>query len=267
MGLLRQDILERLYKRYYHWRHGDPARRWSELKGACRGRCGFVIGNGPSLKFDDLTRIQDEVSIASNKIYLAYPHTPWRPTYYSVIDEMVWAKTKHELHEHFKEVIVPRTLDLRGCRAQMLTYRYAGVVREYCDSKQEPLFSENMASGVFGGHTVTFDNLQLAVHLGLDPIYIIGCDHYYAGESDTQEKVPVAASEVSNHFIPNYRQPGELVNPAPIEEMNRAYQHAAKYAWRSRVRIYNATRGGHLEAFPRADLDQVLDELGHPHVD
>ena len=40
----------------------------SSIKNKFKGQRGFVIGNGPSLRVEDLERIKNEVSIASNKI-------------------------------------------------------------------------------------------------------------------------------------------------------------------------------------------------------
>ena len=95
------------------------------------------------------------------------------------------------------------------------------------------------------------------MHLGLNPIYIIGCDHYYVGEENAQDGELVAHSS-SNHFHPNYRSAGEKVNPAPIEQMNCAYSHARAYCDQHNIRIFNATRGGHLEIFERIDFEDAL---------
>jgi hypothetical protein len=48
-----------------------------------------VIGNGRSLKVEDLGRVRDEITFASNKGNLAFDETSWRPTYYSVSDVLV----------------------------------------------------------------------------------------------------------------------------------------------------------------------------------
>ena len=67
----------------------DRDRRLYALKDRHRGRRGFVIGAGPSLSPADLSRLRDETTFASNKIYLAFDDTDWRPTYYSVVDVLV----------------------------------------------------------------------------------------------------------------------------------------------------------------------------------
>ena len=41
------------------------------LKDCHRGRRAVIVGNGPSLNVADLERLKDEITFASNKIYLA----------------------------------------------------------------------------------------------------------------------------------------------------------------------------------------------------
>ena len=199
-----------MHKKLFKLFHGDFIDHWNSVRGKYAGRAGFVIGNGPSLRYEDLGRINNVISIASNKIYLAYPHTSWRPSFVTVIDNLVWADIKGTLQEHFDEVIVPWSMDLRGCNCKLKAYRYQGVVSGYCDKKEAPKFSNDLTKGIFGGHSVTYDNLQLAVHLGLNPIYLIGCDHYYSGEKSDHNGNPVASSTAQNHFVKNYRKPGGL---------------------------------------------------------
>lgn len=229
---------------------------WRNLKDAHKGQRGFVIGNGPSLKMEDLDRLQDEITIASNKIYLAFEKTDWRPTYFTVCDALVWKKIKGEVHRfitnvHAASYLFGTPLKLRK-RVRFWKFLHPR------DSQGELHFSKDLERGAFGGGTVTFENLQIAVHLGLNPIYIIGCDHFYSGEGEVKQDEAIVAGEVSNHFIKGYRKAGEKVNPAPVDEMNVGYARAREFADKEGIKIYNATRGGYLEAFERANFDELF---------
>ncbi|MCL5269955.1 MAG: hypothetical protein M1457_05215, partial [bacterium] len=72
-------------------------RRLAALRDRHRGRRCFVIGNGPSLTLADLERLRGDVTIAANKIYLAFPRVAWRPTYLVVIDEVTAANNRRDL--------------------------------------------------------------------------------------------------------------------------------------------------------------------------
>jgi len=228
---------------------------WRELHGKYRGRRGFVIGNGPSLRISDLTRLKDEVCIASNKVYLAYPETPWRPTLLTCADRLVWEKIRGEIHQHSDRIHLLSTLKVGPVKAEVVLIRNRCGFQGHRDG-----FATDILQGAFGGRTVTYTNLQIAAHLGLNPIYLIGCDHYYRGEAVARKEGEKVVHEGGmNHFVKNYRQPGEIVNSAPIEQMTAAFENAFRVASAAGIEIRNATRGGYLEAFPRVDLDHLLD--------
>jgi hypothetical protein len=229
------------------------------IKNKHAGRRGFVIGNGPSLQIKDLEKLVNEVTIASNKVYLAFDATSWRPDYFTVVDRLVWEKVQSDLAPLQLSPIIPSYLHELQSPSQ--TVRHLGSAADAYLADRTINFSDDLSNGMFGGYTVTFQNLQLAVHLGLNPIYIIGCDHFYSGEAGIEQGKPTTHKSKSNHFLPNYRAVGEIVNPAPIEKMNAAYAVAATYAKQNGIQIFNATRGGHLDAFPRTDFDAIAFHL------
>lgn len=249
---------------YGSWKNQYLARRdtayFRSLKDKYTGRRGFVIGNGPSLKLDDLDKLKDEICVASNKIYLCYDQVDWRPTLYTVADHLLWPKLAKEVHKHEKRVIIQSDLErLKACKAKIHVVKHLGGALNPGDSLDaSPKFSADTSLGIYTGYTVTFENLQWAVHLGLNPIYLIGCDHYYQGESDVVADTPMVEGSHKNHFMPGYREPGEIVNPAPIAEMTQAYEVAREYGENNNIQILNATRGGHLEVFPRASFDELF---------
>jgi hypothetical protein len=227
------------------------------LRDKYRGRRGFVIGNGPSLRIEDLDRLRNEITIASNKIFLAFSETQWRPTFHTVVDNLVWDKVASELNSHGLFPIITSYLPPKPC--QHYTVQFLGNAPLIYLEGRGSRFSPDLSKGFYGGHSVTFENIQLAVYLGLDPIILIGCDHYYAGEQNINGRSdPVKHGSDSNHFVKNYRAPGEIVNPAPIKEMTLAYDIAARFAKDNGITILNGTRGGFLEAFPRCDFESLF---------
>ena len=231
----------------------------SSIKNKFKGQRGFVIGNGPSLRFEDLERIKNEVSIASNKIYLAFDEVSWRPDFLTVADPLVWQKVRDVIWTHHDLVMLPSYLvDSCPFSGDAIVFRDLGNASDLWRVDNSVHFSSDLSKGAFGGYTVTYENLQLAVHLGLNPIYIIGCDHYYKGESETSPNLQVSTLDASNHFISGYRSPGEIVNAAPIEQMNESYRQARIFCDSQGIQIFNATRGGHLEEFERANFDDLF---------
>jgi hypothetical protein len=254
--LFRWDLIPgRIIDHYLRYARALPDKNyWRGLKDKYKDQAGFVIGNGPSLKVEDLNEIKKHgfISIASNKIYLAFDQTAWRPNFFTIADTLVWSKIKCKIHEDIQIVHIPSYLKLNNCNKETKYFRGLLPNEKYTE------FSDNLTKGAFGGGTVTYENLQIAVHLGLNPLYLIGCDHYYPNEKNIIRGKATAQIEDNAHFIKGYREKGELVLPAPIDDMNKSYVAARKYADHSGIKIYNATRGGHLEVFERINLDEVF---------
>ena len=53
-----------------------------DFKNKGLGKRVFLVGNGPSLNDMNLDLLENEDSIAMNRIELIYEKTKWRPTYY-----------------------------------------------------------------------------------------------------------------------------------------------------------------------------------------
>ncbi len=184
------------------------------LKNKFQGKRGFVIGNGPSLRLEDLELLKNEVTLAANKVYLAFDKVSWRPTYLTIVDPLVWQKVQDDIWKHHNHVLIPSYLpELKGNTGKAKTFLYLGNASDLWRENGGIHFSDDFSVGAYGGYTVTYENLQFAVYLGLNPIYIIGCDHFYKGETKAVPNTPIKTIDASNHFLPGYRAPGVIVNP------------------------------------------------------
>ena len=69
------------------------------FKDKFKGKRCFVIGAGPSLRMEDLDVLAEhnEICFASNKIYLAFERTSWRPDFYMVCDFNVYRSCYDEI--------------------------------------------------------------------------------------------------------------------------------------------------------------------------
>jgi len=250
-------VAKALFQQYSRYKRiKNDKEYWISIRNKHYGQAGIVVGNGPSLQIEDLTKISKKkiVTIASNKIYLAFAHTDWRPDYYTVADPLVWEKVKNNIHDDIKVVYIPDYLDPADCIQTVKTWK------SLKNNFQENLtnISNDISQGAKAGYTITYENIQLAIHLGLNPIYLIGCDHFYEGETKVDKDVKIVQTSDKTHFINNYREIGEVVYPAPIEIMTKAYKIAKLYSDKTDTKILNATRGGYLEVFEKINLDKVL---------
>jgi hypothetical protein len=229
---------------------------WKTLAGSGKGKPAWVIGNGPSLRMEDLTAISGEISIASNRIYLAYNQTDWRATYVTVADYLAWEKHGQEFLTKYEKIHLPTYLHrLAGDHPKLAYWKAAQLSYQVSDGSVA--FSTDPIRGFHGGNSVTYENLQFAAFLGCNPIYLLGCDHYYRGDERAQVGKAKTVQHL-NHFHPEYQKLGEQTFPGAVDKMTMAFQIARKWSESSGVRIFNATRGGHLEVFERLDFDELI---------
>jgi hypothetical protein len=235
-------------------------RSLQELKNLHAGKRAFVIGNGPSLRVEDLDLLNDEITFACNKIYLAFSETAWRPTYYTVEDHLV-ARQNREAIEALQGVVkfFPHTLSLHGMSFSNCL-EYPLIWKDVFPKL--PGFSDDAEAGFHWGSTVTYTMMQMAFYTGVREVFLMGVDFSFVipARCDTPTgkfKVYICEGEC-NHFHPEYRKPGERWHQPNLAYQEKSYLAARSYAEAKGVRILNATRGGRLEIFPRVDLDAVV---------
>jgi hypothetical protein len=236
--------------------------RMEQFKNRHRGERCFVIGNGPSLKAEDLDLLKGEVSFAANKIYLLFSLTDWRPTYYCVYDDIVLQESHSRLNDLLScDIFYPcnTVFDIEDFQLMngyyFFTDNRSALWRPPDGQRLE--FSE-APTVLHGGGTVTYTSLQLAAYMGFGEIVLLGMDHNYS--LMVNGKGELIADGASDHFSPEYRDAGIYIGN--IDLMNAAYASAREYAERHGIRILNATRGGRLEVFERVDIDSFFVQRG-----
>lgn len=236
-------------------------KEWDVLRASVAGQdTWLVVGNGPSLSAEDLEALKSLPSVASNKINLLFSKTTWRPTFYTIGDPLLLHKLPAEHYEDFPLTLLPHTHVFMSKARRQLPWRHiqdAVGEAKYLkgDEELEPL------NGLLIAATVTCPNLALAMWAGAKTIYLIGCDHFYSNEDHKDGSKRTEHQGPSNHFDPNYRKPGELVNAAPVEWMNRGYALLRKIAEKRGVTIINISRKTALEAFECGNADDVIAQV------
>ena len=250
---------------YLMLRHGLRAslnyQKLAALKDKHQGKRAFIIGNGSSLRISDLDRLTGEITFACNKIYLAFDQTQWRPTYYVAGDRLFFMQTWFYLN------------NLSNCGITMLFpywFKYLfPPIKEAIYFKaisepvhfKEPRFSINALIGLYWGATVTYLLFQLAYYMGIRKMYLLGVDYDYNTKKEHltgKEPYVVTESISSSYFHPRYHQQGEKVYPPNLNWHEKAYCAAHKAMSPLKGEIYNATRGGKLEIFPRVEFDTLF---------
>ncbi|WP_167881426.1 6-hydroxymethylpterin diphosphokinase MptE-like protein [Leptospira biflexa] len=230
-----------------------------KFKSKYSGQTCVIVGNGPSLTKDDLDFISQKgiKSFGVNKIYLIYSDTVWRPDFYVCEDIPTIESAFEEINT---KIDCPKFIinDERLLRNNN-TIRFNRIASDF----KEIDFFNNPIPYLFCGQTVTYICMQLAVFMGFKTIVLLGQDFTWEFQDDVVDAEGYAVvSEDNEHFHPEYYKPGEKQYRMTrkhykylIDAMSFAKAKCEKYG----VRVFNGTRGGNLEVFPRIPLEKIQD--------
>ena len=249
--------LPQLPAAYLHpWRR-ESIQRLAALKDIHKGKRAFIIGNGPSLKQTDLSRLKGEITFGMNRIYLMFPELGFSTTYLSVVNDLVIEQTAGEL----AALQIPKFLTWRSRRffdpAQFNGAQAALMPTFLHTTYDSPRFSTDVRGRVWEGATVTYVTMQLAFHMGFEEVIIIGVDHNYTTTGKPNTTI-TSQEDDPNHFSGQYFGKGFRWQLPDLETSEIAYRmarHAYEAAGR---RIQDATIGGKLTIFEKVDYTTLF---------
>lgn len=223
---------------------------------------GFIIGSGPSLKIEDLDRLKNEITFACNKIYLAFDQTDWRPTYYSVIDSMV-ARNNARVIDRQKLLKIFSNSIRSNFAGSRDIFWLKDLANPRVGDEIRIEFSDNLETGVYGGYSVIYTQMQMAYYMGLKEVYLLGVDFSFEVPAASGDKSPLGETLLygngeKNHFHPDYRKQGEAWTLPKLDLQYKAFCRAREAFEADGRIIYNASRHTKLDVFPRIELESIL---------
>jgi hypothetical protein len=248
---------------YLHpWRR-ESIRRLAALKDIHRGERAFIIGNGPSLKRTDLSRLSDELTFGLNRIYLMFPELGFTTTYLCVVNDLVIEQTTADLmalemprfiawrsRRHFaSRSPITQSPKRQSSDAKLPTFLYTTYT--------SPRFATDVRGRVWEGATVTNVALQLAYHMGFEQVILIGVDHSYSAAGKPNTTV-TAQGDDPNHFSPHYFGKGFRWQLPDLENSELGYAMARDAYRRAGREVLDATIDGRLTVFPKVDYNSLF---------
>ena len=242
---------------YNSYQKSNEGKKLSELENAYKGRRCFIVGNGSSLKSEDLDRIKDEISFGSNRIYNIFNYTEWRPTFYIAQDVDAYAEMiPKALGTNIKKFIlslsaVPYEGDRHDDVYHALWTNMRFVINRFNDKSIH--FSKDISNHISNGYTVTFSAIQIAAYMGFKEIYLLGVDFNYSKTSDKFGRIKNIDGATT--YFDGIERNGSYLN---YHSTMLAYNTAKMYCKDNGIVIRNATRGGKLEIFERINFDEIF---------
>lgn len=211
-------------------------------------RC-FVVATGPSLRIEDLDTLHrnGEICISMNSVFKAFGKTSWRPDYYTLSDWRTFDANRDTiLQMDIREKFIA---DMAWVFSRQDTIpanvHIWHLIRVLVAMGEERQFWAEFSKGGFGPGTImTEAAIPLAMFMGCTEIYLLGADCTLAEDSKKQ------------HFVEDYDNFSKAI--LDVDGLFDAYRHIKSYIDERGIKIYNATRGGALEIFPRVDFDSLF---------
>ena len=242
-----------------HYKKTKYGRLLSVYKDKYKGRRCFLIGNGPSLLAEDLTRLHEsgEITFAFNRIYNIFDNTPWRPAFYISQDEKMLSGCVNIVNQLPLPIkLIPIQLhwyhgiDIHGA----LYFNMTGQTSEDVEMYR---FSDDVSHTVYNSSTGMYTAAQFAAYMGFSEIYLIGVDHHFQISRNNKGEI-VVDNSVKDYFSETYNQDKSQLYIPNTEKSTLTYLAMKKHCDLRGIKVCNATRGGKLEVFQRVDLDTLF---------
>ena len=245
------------FLRYYSHRIGltrlQEYDRIDTLKNIHQGKKAFLIGNGPSVKIEELDRIYNTefVTFCANRIHLAYSEMKFRPDYVVSADSQV-------IQDFGQEIVNSNNGNV--CLVYKKKSNISGNFFSFHLSKRISLkFSTNIYKDVTLSGGTLFAAMQIAYHMGIRQFYLYGVDHDFKYEERNPSDGAGDASGDGNHFIKGYRS-GKTWFAPRYELVEQGFKKADDFLRTEGGFVVNATHGGKLEVLKRISLVEVIGE-------
>lgn len=224
------------------------------LRNKYEGRRCFIVATGPSLKISDLEKLKGEICLSCNSIVKILDKTSWRPDYYFMYDKDAFLRIKEDivaseknLYNFYHPYEWPYSSPIS--RPYVLKHK-----SWYTENQQKMLvklgldelgFSKDIHDHLEVGGNVVHVMMQFALYMGFNEIYLLGCDCSYLKDQTHAEGI-------------SYNMPSSYDAERSARVVKADYELEKKVLESEGVKVFNATRGGYLELFPRVSLEEII---------
>ena len=214
------------------------AKKLKKFQNIHQGETCFIIGNGPSLKAEDLEMIYQKgiPTFAFNRIYLMFDKTQWRPTYYVSQDEKTLKNCTKEVNQmdlphKFIPIFIEFYHDVHIDNAILFHLVSSGT--EY------PEMSDDISSFVGDSTTVAVTAGQFAAYMGFKKIYLIGVDHSFSTYQNDKGEI-IQDNNARDYFTDEYNKDKAELYVPNIDASTRAFISLKRFCDEKGIEVYNS---------------------------
>ncbi len=262
----------------------DLVKNNSIFKNIHKGERCFILGNGPSLKDEDLSSLENEYVFTVNKIS-KHPQFAQLKTNYHFWADPVFFKELYMENEEDKDLLktffsiktpnnnpvcfLPeygrKMAKKNGIEEELNVHYYCTQLPFRDNEKQEIDFSKV----TFGFDTVVQWAISMAIYMGFKEIYLLGCDmtfiigliQTYLDESN--DFYAYAVNEEEKKFAKENILKGNGLEKQFISaaKMLHLYEELKKYCDKRGIKLVNLSSKTIISSLPRRRLVDILKKI------
>lgn len=252
---------------YSLFKHQESISKNVRFKEMHKERRCFIIGNGPSLKKQNLLPLEKELTFVMNAFWKHPIISPkWQPTYYCFADSLYFDGSPNSLNffkklgKKIKESIYFTSLEGKNIieKHHLLP---KGKTNYVTFGSAENIEEIDLTSLIPSVQSTSQLAIEVAIYMGCTPIYLLGMDHDW----------------LSHRGLDKHFYPGETINghsgvindlsttsyKSELESCLRLwniYEDLREMAKLKGIQIFNASESGFLDVFERKKYETVVSD-------
>ena len=245
-----------------------------------KGKRCFILGNGPSLSKEDLSKLKSEIVFVVNQASKISEYNKISPEYYFCVDQVFFSLDSNDVNDKqtidsfislksetcnpicfipakYKEAVKKYEID------KLLEVRYFVEALRMVDKRQKFVDYTKVVTS-FG--TVVQYAITMAVYMGFEKIYLLGCDNTGIVatinsilKKDNDELYSYAVSENEN------KRMERMVSRNGLEAYCESYLYTLqdyrklfKYCASNGCQLINCSSSTVIDSIPRKKLSDIL---------
>lgn len=226
----------------------------------------FIIGSGPSVRNQDLSKIKNHFTIVHNAFYLVRNKYKMTPNLYVIEDYLPAADNSSELNKiNDIKFVVPfqlRKFIQKRPNVTYINFDYS-YIKDYQNDKDyfgKYRFSEDLSLKGFWGGTVVYLSLQIANYLGFKEVYLLGVDLSWTipKSAKIDGAVITSTEDDPNHFHDNYFGKGKRWHLPRVERYKIGIENAIRELNKKGVKVYNCSPVSTIQGAKNLDFNEVI---------
>ncbi len=269
-----------LKPRIWNFKYREILGKNRALKNTKRGKRCFILGTGPSILKQDLLRLQGEEVFVVNNFWHHPQYLKLHPNYYVITDPTYFPQNQEKTFlgddllkrdEVINKLPTKLFFNLRGKEfiQERGLYKnneiyYLGIIGFFRSNHKFNLEIDKVIPEV---KNVVLGCLIIAVYMGFEEIYLLGCEHdffahprFYEGFKHFYEekKRDSTNAEEARYYNLNVQSYEDVIESYRLTFRNyRLFKEKIAQTY-PRVKIYNATPNSFLDVFPFVKYEDLV---------